>query len=103
MQHEAIERAIVVGVKHTRYGEVVAAFLQRITAVADSRYDNLSDDGVRDWVRLKLGRHKAPAFVFWLGEDNIPSTVPLTGSGKVRKFELARLAEQIISQGRPKL
>ncbi|KIX08839.1 uncharacterized protein Z518_03496 [Rhinocladiella mackenziei CBS 650.93] len=102
VQHEAIERAIVVGVKHSRYGEVVAAFLQR-ASTGEVRYSHLSDDGVRDWVRLHLGRHKAPAFVFWLGEGDIPSTVPLTGSGKVRKFELARLAEEIIAKGRPKL
>lgn len=103
MQHEAIERAIVVGVRHARYGEVVATFLQRSPKAEDSRYRNLSDDGVRDWVRLKLGRHKAPAHIFWLGEDGIPNTVPLTGSGKVRKFELARLAEHIVSKERPKL
>ncbi|KAL2396638.1 Acyl-CoA ligase sidI [Exophiala dermatitidis] len=100
--HEAIDRAIVVGIKHSRYGEVVGAFLQRAQN-ATGRYAHLSDEGVRDWVRMKLGRHKAPAYVFWLGEDGIPATVPLTGSGKVRKFELARLAEQLISKDRAKL
>ncbi|EXJ79475.1 long-chain acyl-CoA synthetase [Capronia coronata CBS 617.96] len=102
VQHEAVERAIVVGVKHSRYGEVVGAFLQRATN-ASGRYSHLTDEGVRDWVRMKLGRHKAPAYVFWLGEDGLPSTVPLTGSGKVRKFELAKLAEQILSKERAKL
>lgn len=100
--HEAIDRAIVVGIKHSRFGEVVGAFLQRAQN-ATGRYAHLSDEGVRDWVRMKLGRHKAPAYVFWLGEDGIPATVPLTGSGKVRKFELARLAEQLVSKDRAKL
>ncbi|EXJ83975.1 long-chain acyl-CoA synthetase [Capronia epimyces CBS 606.96] len=106
VEHDAIERGIVVGVKHARYGEVVTAFLQRATnanAAAGGRYTHLSDDGVRDWVRMKLGRHKAPAHVFWLGEHGIPATVPLTGSGKVRKFELAQLAEQILSKDRARL
>ncbi|KIW72918.1 hypothetical protein PV04_01077 [Phialophora macrospora] len=102
VEHEAIDRAIVVGVKHARYGEVVAAFLQRsagggYTTVATAGH-RPSDDNIREWVRLKLGRHKAPAHIFWLGEDGIPATVPLTGSGKVRKFELAQLAGQLVTQ-----
>ncbi|EXJ54877.1 long-chain acyl-CoA synthetase [Cladophialophora psammophila CBS 110553] len=117
VQHEAIDRAIVVGVKHARYGEIVAAFLQRSssTPATTPRGGSVggeyttptarrpSDENIREWVRLKLGRHKAPAHIFWLGEDDIPATVPLTGSGKVRKFELAQLAGQLVTQGRPKL
>ncbi|OAL18527.1 hypothetical protein AYO22_10504 [Fonsecaea multimorphosa] len=99
VEHEAIDRAIVVGVKHDRYGEVVAAFLQHSSSTAHRP----SDENIREWVRLKLGRHKAPAHIFWLGEDGVPATVPLTGSGKVRKFELAQLAGQLVTKGRPKL
>lgn len=129
IQHPEIERAIVIGVKHNRYGEVVGAFLQR-TVSADStlnpsedstisdaiekgdpqevsksviealrpRGNSLSDEMVRSWVREKLGRHKAPAHVFWLGENGIPADVPLTGSGKVRKFEMAKLAEKLVGR-----
>ncbi|KIW88513.1 uncharacterized protein Z519_11082 [Cladophialophora bantiana CBS 173.52] len=116
VQHEAIDRAIVVGVKHARYGEVVAAFLQRCGSTpATTQRGGIgggypsptahrpSDENIREWVRLKLGRHKGPAHIFWLGEDGIPATVPLTGSGKVRKFELAQLAGQLVTKGRPKL
>ena len=129
VQHPEIERAIVIGVKHKRYGEVVGAFLQRSTdALPDAKVPDssliddvfqqgdpvavekivsqtarpkqtgLSDDKVRQWVREKLGRHKAPAHVFWLGENGIPADVPLTGSGKVRKFEMANLAEKLVGK-----
>lgn len=129
VQHPEIERAIVVGVKHKRYGEVVGAFLQRsvntshvnapleTTTVSDAiergdpqaitktlvdtirpRRNSLNDEKVRSWVREKLGRHKAPAHVFWLGENGIPVEVPLTGSGKVRKFEMAKLAEKLVAR-----
>jgi len=91
MQHEAIERAVVVGVSHLKYGEVVAAFLQ---PVKGERL--LSDEEVRDWTRKTLGRHKAPVHVFWLGERGVPAEVPITGSGKVKKFELRKLGEALV-------
>ncbi|KAI1620270.1 long-chain fatty-acid-CoA ligase [Exophiala viscosa] len=104
-QHEAIERAIVVGAKHRRLGEVVVAFLQGVSRTSRGTVATLSDDEVREWVKMRLGRHKAPAHVFWFGRGGIPeySAVPLTGSGKVRKYELARVAEQILEGAKPKL
>lgn len=103
IQHDAINRAIVVGIKHIRYGEVVAAFLQRAENSKTQHNSPLSDEDIREWVRMTLGRHKAPAHVFWLGEDGIPDTIPLTGSGKVRKFELAKRAEQLLMTQKAKL
>uniref|UniRef100_A0A0B7JZ61 AMP-dependent synthetase/ligase domain-containing protein n=1 Tax=Bionectria ochroleuca TaxID=29856 RepID=A0A0B7JZ61_BIOOC len=55
-----------------------------------------TDAELRDWVRNQLGKHKAPAHVFWLGQGGVPSTVPLTGSGKVRKFEMAKLGDELL-------
>jgi len=103
IQHDAISRAIVVGVKHSRYGEVVAAFLQRAENSQTQPGSSLSDEDIREWVRMTLGRHKAPAHIFWLGEDGIPASIPLTGSGKVRKFELAKRAEQLLMAQKAKL
>ncbi|KAL6248645.1 putative NRPS-like protein biosynthetic cluster [Rhinocladiella similis] len=103
VQHASIDRAIVVGVKHHRLGEVVAAFLQSPPGKSEGTEPLLSDDDVRGWVRVTLGRHKAPEHVFWLGRDGIPDALPLTGSGKVRKFELARVAEQILAKSRARL
>lgn len=91
-QHPRIERAIVIGVKDRKYGEVVGAFLQSSNDAVP-----LGPDEVREWVRQSLGRHKAPKHIFWLGQEGVPSAVPLTGSGKVRKFEMAKLAEDIVS------
>jgi acyl-CoA synthetase (AMP-forming)/AMP-acid ligase II len=103
LQHNQASKAIVVGVKHSRYGEVVAAFLQRAEGATAEDKSSLNDDDIREWVRMTLGRHKAPAHVFWLGEDGIPSSIPLTGSGKVRKFEFVKLAEQILLTQKAKL
>ncbi|KAI8961009.1 4-coumarate-CoA ligase [Daldinia sp. FL1419] len=99
LAHPAISRAVVTGLKDAHYGEVVGAFLQ--LADEDKKEGKtLSDQQVRDWVQQKLGRHKAPTHVFWLGEDGIPADVPLTGSGKVKKFEMARFGEEILRKRR---
>ncbi|KAJ2898944.1 hypothetical protein MKZ38_003577 [Zalerion maritima] len=97
LQHPRVERAIVVGVKDQRYGEVVGAFLEKDADERRGDGRDVSDDEVREWVRRKLGRHKAPTYVFWLGESGVPRDVPLTGSGKVKKYEMAKLAEAIVN------
>ncbi|ORX91674.1 hypothetical protein BCR34DRAFT_608951 [Clohesyomyces aquaticus] len=94
VEHPSIIRAIVVGVAHPRYVEVPAAFLQ----LEDSA-TKLGLEEVKAWVRKILGRHKAPAHVFWLGED-CDAEVPLTGSGKIKKFVLRERAERLIAEGR---
>jgi long-chain acyl-CoA synthetase len=95
MAHPAVGQAIVVGLKDAHYGEVVAAFLR-----TEDRHPRPSHDEIRDWIRRKLGKHKAPAHVFWLGIDGVPDHVPLTGSGKVRKFEMAQLGNKLLEAGR---
>ena len=92
VQHAAIDRAIVVGLAHQRYGEQVAAFLQRTERAAKPTLVAL-----QEWVRNTLGRHKAPTHVFWLGEDGVPADVPVTGSGKVKKYEMKRLGQDLIA------
>lgn len=92
VQHEAVDRAIVVGLPHKKYGEVVAAFLQR-TAGADRP----SDEAVREWTRGTLGRHKAPAHIFWIGEDGVTSDIPITGSGKIQKFRMREIGERLLA------
>lgn len=94
VEHPAIERAIVIGVKHPRYGEVVGAFLQRKIECGKP-----SDDDVKEWTRETLGRHKCPAHIFWLGESGMTDQIPLTGSGKIQKFVLRDVAEQWLYSG----
>ncbi|KAK4186298.1 putative long chain fatty acid acyl-CoA [Podospora australis] len=96
--HPSISMAVVVGLKDAHYGEVVGAFLQ-----LDDGHTKPTVEEVREWCRSKLGRHKAPTHVFWLGHDGVPSTVPLTGSGKVRKFEMAQLGNQLLEGAKAKL
>ena len=93
MAHPAISRAVVVGLKNKHYGEVVGAFLEH-----DNGHPQPKNDELRDWVRNKLGSHKVPAHVFWLGQGGVPETVPLTGSGKVRKFDMAKLGDEIVQK-----
>jgi acyl-CoA synthetase (AMP-forming)/AMP-acid ligase II len=92
VQHSSIARAIVVGVSHPRYVEVPTAFLLHEEGTARP---SLAD--VQAWVRQVLGRHKAPVHIFWLGDD-CDGEVPLTGSGKIKKFVLRDVAESILGQ-----
>ncbi|KAK0610571.1 hypothetical protein B0T17DRAFT_512064 [Bombardia bombarda] len=93
--HPAITMAVVVGLKDAHYGEAVAAFLG-----LEKGHNRPSKDEVRGWVRSKLGKHKAPTHLFFLGLDGVPNDVPLTGSGKVRKFEMAQLGNKLLEEAR---
>ncbi|KAG5921584.1 hypothetical protein E4U42_005790 [Claviceps africana] len=95
--HPSISRAIVVGLKDKHYGEAVAAFVEKSSQGQPPRAQP-TDADLREWVRETLGKHKSPAHVFWLGQDGIPADIPLTGSGKVRKFEMARLGNEILGK-----
>ncbi|KAF1994954.1 acetyl-CoA synthetase-like protein [Amniculicola lignicola CBS 123094] len=92
VEHPAISRAIVVGVSHPRYVEVPAAFLQ-----LEDRAQKPGLEEVKAWVRKILGRHKAPVHVLWIGED-YEDEIPLTGSGKIKKFVLRKAAEDLITR-----
>ncbi|KAM7184564.1 putative acyl-CoA synthetase YngI [Naviculisporaceae sp. PSN 640] len=97
--HPAINLAVVTGLKNAHYGEVVGAFLGLDD---DHQHKRPGDEEIRDWCRRQLGKHKAPTHIFWLGHNGVPATVPLTGSGKVRKFEMAQLGNQILEQSKQK-
>ncbi|KAG9233850.1 hypothetical protein BJ875DRAFT_463155 [Amylocarpus encephaloides] len=96
-QHPVVSRAVVVGVRDPKFGEVVGAFLLHERLDASSR-KNPSDDELRGWSREVLGRHKAPAHIFWFGEEGVPTEVPQTGSGKVKKPDLRLLAEKVVAE-----
>ncbi|OAQ71118.1 long-chain-fatty-acid-CoA ligase [Pochonia chlamydosporia 170] len=93
MAHPSVSRAIVVGLKDKHYGEVVGAFVEKLDNSLQP-----TDLELRDWVRNTLGKHKSPTHVFWLGQNGVPSDVPLTGSGKVRKFEMAKMGNDILAK-----
>ncbi|KFY77756.1 hypothetical protein V499_02926 [Pseudogymnoascus sp. VKM F-103] len=96
-----ITRAAVVGIPHPKYGEVVGAFLLPAPPSSPSSSSQEearpTDDDLRAWVREVLGRHKAPAHIFWFGDaETGMSEVPQTGSGKVKKHVLRDVAGRIV-------
>jgi long-chain acyl-CoA synthetase len=91
--HPSIELASVIGISDPKYGEVVGAFI----AIAPGA-SRPTDDELRTWTRETLGRHKAPQYVFVFGEEGTSSTVPVTGSGKVRKVELRQMAMEVLAE-----
>ncbi|KAL3419509.1 AMP-binding enzyme [Phlyctema vagabunda] len=94
-----IARAAVVGIKHVKYGEVVGAFLLPSPS-PDGKGERPTDDELRVWVRQVLGRHKAPAHIFWFGDERVGmDEVPQTGSGKVKKHVLRDVAQDLVSSG----
>lgn len=72
---------------------MVGAFLQQRTGSGKP-----NDDQIRDWTRAVLGRHKAPAHIFWFGEEGASREVPQTGSGKVKKHVLREWGERIVRE-----
>ncbi|KAI9932321.1 hypothetical protein ASPWEDRAFT_132360 [Aspergillus wentii DTO 134E9] len=92
--HPAIEVASVIGIPDHKYGEVVGAFI----ALADTTHANArpSDEELRNWTRETLGRHKAPQHFFVFGEEGVDRTIPVTGSGKVRKVDLRKTAARVL-------
>lgn len=91
--HPNIELASVIGIPDQKYGEVVGAFIQ-----ISPNHTRPTDEDLRTWTRETLGRHKAPQHVFVFGEEGVPSTVPVTGSGKVRKVELRQMATDALAR-----
>ena len=92
-EHPAVELACVIGIPDRKYGEVVGAFIQ-----LSSGKTRPSDEDLRVMTQETLGRHKTPRHIFVFGEGIIPSTVPVTGSGKVRKVELRQMATVVLDQ-----
>ncbi|KAL3475510.1 hypothetical protein BJX99DRAFT_229471 [Aspergillus californicus] len=91
--HPSISLASVIGISDPKYGEVVGAFI----AIADGASKPSTED-LRAWTRETLGRHKAPQHVFVFGEEGVDSTVPVTGSGKVRKVDLRKIAAGVLER-----
>jgi mevalonyl-CoA ligase len=101
LEHPSISQAAAIGARDQKYGEIVAAVLALRPGSEKMALENL-----RQWVQLRLGRHKAPAHVFWVGAGEHIADFPLTGSGKFRKDILRDLVNQVVSDSKsaqPKL
>jgi fatty-acyl-CoA synthase len=78
--HPAVVEAAVVGVPDDRWGEVPKAFVVTRGDAAPSAEE------LRDWVRARLARYKAPKEVEFIDE------LPKTATNKVQKFVLRERA-----------
>jgi mevalonyl-CoA ligase len=94
LEHPSIAQAAVVGIRDHRYGEVVAAFVATRPGAG-----KLSLDDARQWVQDRLGRHKAPAYIFWVGPTESVAEFPLTGNGKYRKDLLRNVGDRMVAEG----
>lgn len=99
IEHEAVEQVSIVGVPDEKYGEELLAFVEIRGDVQQP-----SDDDLRDFVRQKLARFKAPKYFRWIGsgQEGIPDDWPKTMSGKISKPDLRKLAGKLELEGKPK-
>ncbi|KAL2004686.1 hypothetical protein VTN00DRAFT_3214 [Thermoascus crustaceus] len=95
--HPSISEACVVGLEDRKYGEVVGAFLK--LAASDATAKRPADDEVRGWVTEKLGRHKAPQYVFWIGDPGVGDDYAKTGSGKYQKHVMRERGNALVKSG----
>ncbi|KAJ5865174.1 long-chain-fatty-acid-CoA ligase [Penicillium soppii] len=95
LEHPAVSGVSVVGLSDPVMGQVVAAFLQQRLETPRP-----SDSEVALWVRLRLGAHKCPSQIFWMGCKGLPDGFPMTESGKVQKNELEVIGNRLIQSAR---
>jgi len=77
--HPAVLDAAVVGLPHEVLGEVVCACIVPVEGAI------ITGEEIKEWCRGALADYKVPDLVRFL------DSFPLTGSGKVRRVELARM------------
>jgi fatty-acyl-CoA synthase len=82
---EGIKDIQVAAVPSEKYGEEVGAFIILKEGV------QLTPEEVKDFCRGKIARHKIPSHVFFI------DAFPLTGSGKIQKFKLKDVAQQLLA------
>lgn len=78
LEHPAIAEVAVAGVPDEKWGEIVVAFLRLAEGARQPE-----DSALRGFIRERLSPQKTPAHWVWMQE------FPLTGSGKIQKFQLA--------------
>ncbi|RAL15882.1 putative long-chain-fatty-acid-CoA ligase [Aspergillus homomorphus CBS 101889] len=88
-QHPSVLEACVVGLPDDHLGQVVSAFIQQRPAT-----ERPSNIDLAAWVCQTLSCHKAPVWLFWLGDEGVPSEFPLSGSGKICKNVLEEIGQR---------
>ncbi|MGB5724587.1 MAG: AMP-binding protein [Parasphingorhabdus sp.] len=82
LEHPMIAEVAVAGIADDKWGELVACFMR----AADG--DRPTESELHAFIRERLSPQKTPAFWVWVDEW------PMTGSGKIQKFELAKAFER---------
>jgi fatty-acyl-CoA synthase len=80
--HPAVEEVAVVGIQDAILGEAVYASVVPVEGAI------FSEEELRDWCRGTLADYKIPDVIHFLEE------LPMTGTGKVRRVDVARLARE---------
>ena len=80
MEFFQIKDAYIIGVPSARLGEEVCAYVQLIEG------ETVSDEEIKNYALEGLAKYKVPKYV--KAADEFPMTV----TGKVKKFELRKLA-----------
>jgi len=93
--HPSVREAAVVSVPDRTYGEVVGAWIVRRPGTAA-----VSREEIRRWVSEKMNPQNAPAWVWFVGEDDAAADeLPKTASGKVQKHVLRGWSKQLARKG----
>ncbi|KAI1272913.1 hypothetical protein F5Y07DRAFT_412088 [Xylaria sp. FL0933] len=92
MAHPSIAQSAVIGVPDQKYGEQICAFVERCPTSTVTP----SDKDLRSWVRETLAYFKAPKYFIWLGSHQRFREWPKTGSGKLRKPDLRKVAPSLL-------
>ncbi|KAH7385811.1 hypothetical protein BKA66DRAFT_511620 [Pyrenochaeta sp. MPI-SDFR-AT-0127] len=93
LAHSAVAEVSVIGLPDEKYGEIVGCFIR---AVESERKPQEAE--LRQWVGSKLGRHKVPAHIFWVGIEEVVDDFPKTGSGKHQKHLLRALGKKLLEK-----
>ncbi len=80
--HPKVKQAHVIGIPDKRLGEVPMAFIETKPG------ESLSEEEIVNFCKKNIANYKVPRYVKFVHEEDIP----LTGSGKVRKFMLRQQA-----------
>ena len=82
LEHPMVAEVAVAGVADEKWGELVACFMRAAEG------EKPSVDELRAFIRERLSPQKTPAYWAWVTEW------PMTGSGKIQKFELGKAFER---------
>ncbi|UCC73520.1 MAG: AMP-binding protein [Gemmatimonadota bacterium] len=79
--HPAVQEAVVVGVEDEILGELICACIAPVEGAI------VTGDEIEDFCRGRIAQYKVPDLVRFV------DSFPMTGSGKIRRVELARMVQ----------